>query len=88
MAPFEQIEMLVASCFKVTTNSNKKERKKLANPGPTKQEFNQRLPLNAVYQQQEGAKCCAIRNQEEEDTKVQQVQQLARSNEDIDVASQ
>jgi hypothetical protein len=62
---------LVASSFKGTTNSNNnKPNKKPAGPGPTKQEFEQIFPLNAVYWQWE-AKCHAIRNQEEEDTKVQ-----------------
>jgi hypothetical protein len=51
MAPLQQIEMLVASYIKAITNSNKKKRKKPANPGPTKQEVNQRLTLNAVYWQ-------------------------------------
>jgi hypothetical protein len=38
MAPFKWIDMLVPSCFKVTTNSDKKQQhKKPADPGPTKQ---------------------------------------------------
>jgi hypothetical protein len=70
MAPLQQIEMLLASYIKAITNSNNKRHKKPANPGPTKQEIDSRLPLNAVYWPW-GAKWHAIRSQEEEETKVQ-----------------
>ena len=48
MAPFQQIEMLLTSYFKVITNPDKKKHKNPANPaGPTKQEVDQRLPFIA-----------------------------------------
>lgn len=87
MTPFEQIEMHLTSCFKVATNSHKKKYKKPADPEPTTQEFNWGLSVNAAYQEW-GIEGHAIHNQDEENTKAEQMQQLAWSDDDVNMASQ
>jgi hypothetical protein len=56
IASLEWIKTFVDTCFITTTISNKKERKKLANSGPTKKDFNQKMSIKTIYSLQE-SKC-------------------------------
>jgi hypothetical protein len=86
-ASLKRIETLVNTCFIAATISSKKKWKKLVGSGQTKKDINGIMPVGTIYSLR-GLKCQALQGPDEKVGRVEELERLDRSNEDVNLGGQ